>query len=382
MNHRSACYLGKDKNTVLHGIFQIRTENMKWLSTSDRYTYCGILFGFLFPIISTVFETFLQLGQISFIEMMQIQEDHPLLWVIDSAPLFLGLTARLAGKKQEAAEKMNERLKELNKELNLEIIKNRTIENNLRDMISTYKEDLNSAKIVQEFMLPEIPVIPECKISYKYQPLNPVGGDLLSIIPLEEGGLSILIGDVVGHGISAALIASLVKVFSNKNCRHYGTQPKLYMEQLNKEAGNYLPNDYFFTALYGFLKFEENYAKFIYSRAGHPYPFIFSHHDKTTRTIEVSGSPLGLIKNLHYNETETPVFKKDRIFLITDGLLEIKSKSGKFIGSDGFIAIINEVCSQDLPLNDTVEKILLKVEEEGMNAPAEDDRLILGIEIC
>ncbi|HMY67761.1 MAG TPA: hypothetical protein PL163_13995, partial [Leptospiraceae bacterium] len=127
---------------------------MKRLSISDRYTYCGILFGFLFPLLSTLFETYMQLGQISLLEMMHIQEDHPLLWVIDTAPIFLGFTARLAGRKQEAAEKMNRQLKLLNRELNLEIIKNRTIENNLRDMISTYKEDLNSAKIVQEFMLP------------------------------------------------------------------------------------------------------------------------------------------------------------------------------------------------------------------------------------
>ncbi len=332
--------------------------------------------------LSTLFETYMQLGQISLLEMMHIQEDHPLLWVIDTAPIFLGFTARLAGRKQEAAEKMNRQLKLLNRELNLEIIKNRTIENNLRDMISTYKEDLNSAKIVQEFMLPEIPKIPECKISYKYLPLNPVGGDLLSVIPLEEGGLSILIGDVVGHGISAALIASLVKVFSNKNCRNFGTLPKLYMEQLNKEAGNYLPNDYFFTALYGFLKFEKDSAKFIYSRAGHPYPFLFSHKAQKAGIIEVSGSPLGLMKNLHYSETETEVFPKDRIFLITDGLLEVRNQSGKFIGSEGFIEIINEICRQDLSLNESIEKILQRVDEEGLYAPPEDDRLILGIEIC
>lgn len=355
---------------------------MKRLSTKDRYTYCGILFGFLFPLLSTLFETYMQLGQISILEMMHIQEDHPLLWVIDTAPFFLGFTARLAGKKQEAAERINMRLKKMNQELNLEIIKNRTIENNLRDMITTYKEDMNSAKIVQEFMLPEIPIIPECKISYKYQPLNPVGGDLLSVIPLEEGGLSILIGDVVGHGISAALIASLVKVFSNKNCRNFGTLPKLYMEQLNREAGNYLPNDYFFTALYGFLKFEKNSAKFIYSRAGHPYPFIFFEKTGKTGILEVSGSPLGLMRDLKYSETETELFPKDRIFLITDGLLEVRNASGKFIGSEGFCDIISEVCRRDFSLDETIDKILQRVEEEGMSAPPEDDRLILGIEIC
>lgn len=355
---------------------------MRQLSITDRYTCCGILFGSLFPLLSTLFETFMQLGQISFLEMMQIQEDHPLLWVIDTAPIFLGLTARFAGRKQEAAEQINEQLKKLNEEMNLEIIKNRVIESNLRDMITTYKEDLHSAKIVQEFMLPEIPAIPECKISYRYQPLNPVGGDLLSVIPLEEGGLSILIGDVVGHGISAALIASLVKVFSNKNCRNFGTLPKLYMEQLNREAGNYLPNDYFFTALYGFLKFQKNSAKFIYSRAGHPYPFIFSRKTGKTRILEVSGSPLGLMRELQYNETETELFPQDRIFLITDGLLEIRNESGRLIGSEGFCDIIDEVCSRDLSLNESIEEILQKVEEEGMNAPPEDDRLILGIEIC
>ena len=351
------------------------------MNTANKFMFIGLGFGFLFPIFSTLFETYLRIGFISFDSVLSIQVSSPLLWVIDTAPLFLGFLARIAGQTQEIANKINHELQKSNKELRIEIAKSNAIENNIRDLIDVYKKDLQSAKLIQEFSLPEIPKFDQYRIFYKYLPLNPVGGDFISLQRIDGGLLSILVGDVVGHGISAALIASLVNVLANKNREKNGLFPGKYLENLNKEANNYLAEDYYFTALYGLLSSSSESTTFTFSRGGHPYPFIYSHREKCAKIFEIDGTPLGLMNNLTYTELSVELFPGDRIYIITDGLIEVKNEKGKLLGNKNFCHIITEACNTDMSLEESIDFILNKVDEFSMGVPPDDDRFILGIEI-
>lgn len=351
------------------------------MTTVNRFTFFGIGFGFLFPFISMLLEAWFRFGIVSFSNIFSIHKNNPLLWVIDTAPLFLGLFARIAGKRQEAINNLNNQLQNSIKELRIEVARSNTIENNIRDLVEIYKKDLQSAKLIQEFSLPEIPKSSQFEILYKYIPLNPVGGDLISLRKIDSGLLSILVGDVVGHGISAALIASLVNVLANKNQEKNGLFPKRYLEILNTEANNYLPEDYYFTALYGLLSSNNNSTKFTFSRGGHPYPFVYSSSEKIAKIYEIAGTPLGLMHNLTYEELSIDLLPKDRIFIITDGFIEVKNKNGKLLGNKNFCNIITEACNQNLTLEDSISYILNKVDEFSIDMPADDDRFILAIEI-
>ena len=351
------------------------------MNTANKFMFIGLGFGFLFPIFSTLFETYLRIGFISFDSVLSIQVSSPLLWVIDTAPLFLGFLARIAGQTQEIANKINHELQKSNKELRIEIAKSNAIENNIRDLIDVYKKDLQSAKLIQEFSLPEIPKFDQYRIFYKYLPLNPVGGDFISLQRIDGGLLSILVGDVVGHGISAALIASLVNVLANKNREKNGLFPGKYLENLNKEANNYLAEDYYFTALYGLLSSSSESTTFTFSRGGHPYPFIYSHREKCAKIFEIEGTPLGLMNNLTYTELSVELFPGDRIYIITDGLIEVKNEKGKLLGNKNFCHIITEACNTDMSIEESIDFILNKVDEFSMGVPPDDDRFILGIEI-
>lgn len=354
---------------------------MNWRSTVNKYTLYGISFGFLFPVFSTLAEVWLKNNPISIANLIAVQQSSPLLWVIDTAPFFLGLFARIAGVKQESVERINSMLKKLNREMKIEITRSNTMEKSLKDILSVYKEDLSSARIIQEFSLPEIPLQPECRFYYKYLPLNPVGGDLLSITKQENNGFGVLVGDVVGHGISAALITSLITVISSETCRTFGLTPGKYLENLNEEAIHYLPENYFFTALYGYLKFENGTANFTFSRGGHPYPFVFSSSEKQTRICEIAGTPLGILKNLKYEELSIILNPGDRLFIITDGFLEAKDKNDKLLSNSGLSAIITEACTRKLSLEESIEYIINRIDDYSGYLPPEDDRLILGIEI-
>ena len=94
--------------------------------------------------------------------------------MIDTAPLFLGIFARMAGKRQEAINDLNYQLENSIKELRIEIARSNTIENNIRDLVEIYKKDLQSAKLIQEFSLPEIPKFTQFEIIYKYIPSIPL----------------------------------------------------------------------------------------------------------------------------------------------------------------------------------------------------------------
>lgn len=72
-----------------------------WDSEANKFTIYGALFGLLFPIIATVVETLLQVGAVSWDAIVMVQRSDPLLWIIDSAPFWLGIFARFAGKRQD-----------------------------------------------------------------------------------------------------------------------------------------------------------------------------------------------------------------------------------------------------------------------------------------
>jgi sigma-B regulation protein RsbU (phosphoserine phosphatase) len=293
----------------------------------------------------------------------------------------LGLFGWLVDFNQKKNKLTTIKLEVTNHSLKREIVKGNAIENHLRDMIDMYQADLNSAKLIQEFALPEIPVMAEVRMAYKYRPLHSIGGDLLSLIKLEGSGLGILIGDVVGHGISAALITSLVKVLSNEACRNFGTEPKKYLEHLNEEVNTYLPDDYYFTALYGVLRSENGISKLIFSRGGHPSPFIYSPKDKHTSIRELSGIPLGLMEKTEYAELQVQLSQGDRVYFITDGLLEVRNNEGTLLGIQGFCNIVDKANNKDMPINATLDYIVEAVKSYATEKAFADDCLILGIEI-
>ncbi len=346
-----------------------------------QYAISGILLSIPFICFCTGIETFLSMGSISLSSMIHAQVTSPLLWLIDFSPLTLGIFGRFLDINAEKSRKVNVKLNSTNIDLEKEIIKSQAIENHLRDMIDMYEADLNSAKLIQEFSLPEIPSLREASMAYIYKPLYSIGGDLLSITPLDNHEWSVLICDVVGHGISAALITSLVKVLSNKAHKNFGNHPKKYIEHLNHEVLNYLPDDYYLTALYCVFRFSKDNNKLIFSRAGHPHPFVYSISDKRTRVLEISGMPLGLIPEPSYHEMSVSVFPGDQVFLITDGLIEVRNKGGLLLGVPGLCDVINEAMSQNLSQRETLDLIIAKVKNYSEQDALVDDALIFSLSI-
>jgi phosphoserine phosphatase RsbU/P len=190
-------------------------------------------------------------------------------------------------------------------------------------------KELEIAGQIQSSILPrEVPSIAGLEIVARYLPMSAVAGDFYDFLMPERNRLGILIADVTGHGVPAALIASMLKVAFASQSAHAG-EPARVLTGLNQAlCGKF--EDHFVTAAYLYTDLD---AKIIrYAGAGHP-PLLYSSRSiGEARSIEHNGLFLGMFPEAEYSSIEMHLHPGDRYVLYTDGLPESKSVSGEEFG--------------------------------------------------
>jgi hypothetical protein len=207
----------------------------------------------------------------------------------------------------------------------------RTFSNEER-LLSIQKE-LEIARQIQSSILPrEVPRIAGLSIAARYLPMTAVAGDFYDFIVVDEKRIGILVADVTGHGVPAALIASMLKVaFAAQSA--YAADPAQVLAGLNHSlCGKF--EEHFVTAGYLFVDAEKQI--FRYAGAGHP-PLLFGSVDagkrEAFREVESNGLLLGISEGATYSALERPFRPGDRCILYTDGVLEAKNAAQEEFGS-------------------------------------------------
>lgn len=349
--------------------------------SANIYTIYGMLFGFMFPVVSTYINAFIEFNDISFNSLLQVQKTDPLLWVIDSAPFILGLFARFAGLRQDKLNNALEVLQDANTKITREIEKSKKIENELRYKNTIIEEDLEAAKAFQESFLPGIPNFSHLNIYYRYVPIAAVGGDFLSITPYDTKSLGLFLGDVSGHGVSAALISSAALVLIHRLQKKHAYAPDQFLDELNDELLKFIPENKYITAICGFFIKQHDNILFSYSRGGHPYPIIWKKSEQKVSIIKSPGAIVGAIPEAEFSRHSAILERGDRIFFYTDGILEAINREDEELGFDGLVNILEAANNQNYPLKDTMDMILLEFDEFRKNGGAEkDDKVFIGVE--
>lgn len=172
------------------------------------------------------------------------------------------------------------------------------------------------------------------KIHTFYYPRYEIGGDIIEIIPLNSPDeIGILIADVSGHGISAALVTALIKgILVNAGDKLYNPADLLFF--INDNIIDLL-NGYFVTAIYAVYSFSTGVI--IYSNAGH-YPFALIDKDKSLYCKNHVGVPLGVISNQKINDSnkkylveEILIEPGNKLLLFTDGVYEANSSKKTYM---------------------------------------------------
>jgi phosphoserine phosphatase RsbU/P len=193
--------------------------------------------------------------------------------------------------------------------------------------------ELEMAREIQLSILPhEIPKIRGLEIAARYLAMSSVAGDFYDFIIVDEKHLGILIADVSGHGLPAALIASMLKVALSAQSPH-AFDPARVLAGLNQSlCGKF--KHHFVTAAYVFVDMEQKSIR--YAGAGHPPLLLWRTSTGSPSEVLQNGLLLGMFPDATYSGVEVPVQPGDKAVLYTDGILECRSPSEQEFGVDLF----------------------------------------------
>lgn len=189
------------------------------------------------------------------------------------------------------------------------------------------ENELAIARDIQRAILPSAsPEIDGLAIACVYQPMTEVAGDFYDFTRVDGKRVGVLVADVSGHGVPAALIASMIKV-AMQSVAACADDPSQVLRGLNRILLRQL-HEQFVTAAYLFVDMQEHRAK--YSAAGHP-PLLLLRNGKLER-VESNGLVLGIATEPDYPVYEMPVLGGDRLLLYTDGMIEPENAQGRAFG--------------------------------------------------
>jgi hypothetical protein len=185
------------------------------------------------------------------------------------------------------------------------------------------EQELKSARELQQILIPEaLPELPGFAVTSAYRPAQEVGGDFFQIIPLEGeflGSTLILLGDVSGKGLRAAMTVSLI-VGAARTLAKFAPHPADLLAELNLRLYGRMQGG-FTTCLAMRLSPDGTCTM---ASAGHPAPFL------NQRQLNLPGAlPLGVLSLASYKEETISLREGDQFSLYTDGLLEARNPSGE-----------------------------------------------------
>jgi serine phosphatase RsbU (regulator of sigma subunit) len=210
--------------------------------------------------------------------------------------------------------------------------------------LAAVEHELETARTIQTAILPrEVPRIDALRIAVRYLPARTVAGDLYDFQPVDAGRLGVLIADVAGHGVSAALIASMTTVAFASQKPHAADTARTLAEMNRVLCGHF--ESRYVTAAYVF--FETSRRTLRYSRAGHPPPLLWRAASQRIDQLTDGSIVLGLLEHAAYQSTEVPFEPGDRLILYTDGLLEAQNQAGEWFGDAELTRAIREYGATD-----------------------------------
>ncbi len=183
-------------------------------------------------------------------------------------------------------------------------------------------KELEIARRIQSSTLPQsIPAFAGLEIAARYVPMSAVAGDFYDFLVVDDKHVGILVADVTGHGVPAALIASMLKVAFAGQAAH-AHDPARVLAGLNAAlCGKF--EEHFVTAAYLFVDLEKSLLR--YSAAAHPPLMLASRGAGDVREIEENGLMLGMFPEASYSSVEIGLGSGDRCLLCTDGVFEAKN---------------------------------------------------------
>lgn len=242
---------------------------------------------------------------------------------------------------------------------------------NFEYKMATQKE-LQLAKKIQETTLTKEINNPQLQINSFYKASNELSGDIYGFYQINEHQFGIILLDVMGHGISSALITmSLETLFQRLISK--GVSANRVMKELDQQLHSLVESDkelyHYCTAIYIFIDTKKQTIEYI--NAGHP-PAIYLDSNGRQKELKTTVPPIGLFKGMNFHSSTFSYKKGARLLLYTDGVSEP-------LGEDRLSSLLRD--STSLSLEHLKEKLSKALREEGNNCYNNDDQCFILIDL-
>ncbi len=216
------------------------------------------------------------------------------------------------------------------------------------------KKELELCREIQKGLLPGSPLKRNrAELQGISIPAREVGGDFFNYFALPENNTALLIGDVSGKGVPAALMMANIQAMLQARLP-LGTSLSQMAEELDNEIFNSTLPENYLTLFAGILDYEGSKLKWV--NAGHNTQYILRRDGELTHLYS-TGRPLGLLPGGGYTEAETKLEEGDTLFLFTDGLIDAENEYGDFFGEERLEEIFRQQSGK------SVNEILVTVEK-------------------
>lgn len=293
------------------------------------------------------------------------------------------LKVKLLERKLERAYQTQERFEytkslagQMQKRMNAELVK---AKNKIEQQHSILKESLTLAQQVQQRLLPQIePHFPGFEIAGKSIYCDETGGDYFDflVLPETKERLSVVVGDVAGHGIASALLMATARALLRMRVSNEGS-PAQIVSDLNRFLSTDVQGTGQFMSLF-YLVLDTLEKTMTWVRAGHDPALRYLPSTDQFEEMQGEGLVLGVIDDWHYQEYQTDMAEPGEIILIgTDGIWETRDEKKQFFGKDRFMDVIRK--NYDKPAQAIVDACLASVADFRMTLPVHDDITLVVI---
>jgi serine phosphatase RsbU (regulator of sigma subunit) len=239
------------------------------------------------------------------------------------------------------------------------------------------EKELEIARGIQQSFLPETaPVIAGIDLAAMNQPAKEVGGDFYDFIPVGTERWGLVIADVSGKGVPAALFMALSRTLVRANVNDMVT----VSDAIRKTNDLITENDrsnMFVTLFYGVL--DPGKMTFTYVSAGHNPPFMLRKGNKDIIMLKARGVALGVVPDIGLEEKQITLNKGDVVVLYTDGVTEAINDKEEQFGTDRLVAITEQ--NRELPAIEIMQRIKDGVVEFSQGQPQFDDITLMILKV-
>jgi sigma-B regulation protein RsbU (phosphoserine phosphatase) len=262
----------------------------------------------------------------------------------------------------------------------------------LRAKNAQLEADFNMAREIQQIFLPHrYPTFPEgvspeessLRFSHRYLPAAAVGGDFFDIFSITGSEAGVLICDVMGHGMRAALVTAIMRGLVEELMPVAADAGK-FLTEINRSLHTILRRTrepFLATAFYAVA--DATSGDLHFASAGHPSPFLISRKARSVNRLKDldarHGPALGLFEKAAYPTCNATLAANDLILFFTDGLFEVNNKEGEEFGQERLLAATRQ--RTGVPTEKLMDELLGEVQQFSSASEFDDDVCLVGMEM-